>query len=174
MAMRRKLEDKMMEKLLFSLTFAAAMGTGLVAGTLFAFSTFVMRSLGAIPASEGIAAMQSINLIIVRSIFIPVMFGTALIALLLCVRAVIHWGQTGSAMLLIAGLVYIIGAIVETMVLHIPRNNVLAALDPNSVAAAQYWRSYLASWTSYNHIRTAAALIASALYISVLTTGAKL
>jgi uncharacterized membrane protein len=39
----------------------AALGSGLVGGVFFAFSTFVMRALARVPAAQGIAAMQSIN-----------------------------------------------------------------------------------------------------------------
>jgi hypothetical protein len=38
------------------LTVAAAVGSGVMAGVFFAFSTFVMRALGRLPAPQGIAA----------------------------------------------------------------------------------------------------------------------
>ena len=38
-----------------------ALGCGLSAGALFAFSSFVMGALARLPAAQGIAAMQSIN-----------------------------------------------------------------------------------------------------------------
>jgi uncharacterized membrane protein len=37
------------------------LGSGLIAGVFFAFSTFVMKALARLPAAHGIAAMQSIN-----------------------------------------------------------------------------------------------------------------
>lgn len=43
------------------LTLIAAVGAGLVAGIFFAFSTFVMKALNRPPPTQGIAAMQSIN-----------------------------------------------------------------------------------------------------------------
>jgi len=42
-------------------TLVAALGAGLNGGVFFAFSTFVMPALSRLPASQGIAAMQSIN-----------------------------------------------------------------------------------------------------------------
>ncbi len=45
----------------FGLTFAAAIGSGLMAGLFFVFSVTVMTALGKLPAPAGIAAMQSIN-----------------------------------------------------------------------------------------------------------------
>ncbi len=52
----------MMNDLVDILTFAAVLGSGLVAGIFFAFSTFVMRALGQLPQDQGIAAMKSINI----------------------------------------------------------------------------------------------------------------
>ena len=46
-----------------------------MAGTLFAFSVFVMRALGRLPAAHGIAAMQSINIAVVNPWFMTVFMG---------------------------------------------------------------------------------------------------
>ena len=37
---------------------AAAIGSGLIAGIFFAFSTFIMQAFARLPADQGIAAMQ--------------------------------------------------------------------------------------------------------------------
>jgi tRNA-Thr(GGU) m(6)t(6)A37 methyltransferase TsaA len=42
-----------MEGVLFALTLAAGLGTGLAAGVFFAFSTFVMKGLGRLPEAQG-------------------------------------------------------------------------------------------------------------------------
>ena len=52
------------DRLLFIITFLAALGCGLIAGAFFAFSTFVMKVLARLPTSHGIAAMQSINVVV--------------------------------------------------------------------------------------------------------------
>ena len=57
----------------------AALGTALIGGLFFAFSTFIMAALAARPAAEGMAAMVSINRVILRSLFMPVFFGAALL-----------------------------------------------------------------------------------------------
>lgn len=51
----------MIDGWLFSLTLVAALGSGVVAGVFFAFSTFVMKALGHLSPPIGMAAMQSIN-----------------------------------------------------------------------------------------------------------------
>ena len=51
----------MINELLFTLTLITALGCGLVAGILYAFSSSVMKALARLPSAQGIAAMQSIN-----------------------------------------------------------------------------------------------------------------
>ncbi|WP_010496926.1 hypothetical protein [Paenibacillus elgii] len=58
-----------MGNLLFGLTYASALGSGLIAGLFFAFSTFVMSALARLPAEQGIAAMQSINVTVLNPLF---------------------------------------------------------------------------------------------------------
>jgi uncharacterized membrane protein len=48
-----------------------------------------------------------------------------------------------------------------TIVFNIPKNEALASLAPADPGAS-LWAGYVASWTSWNHIRTAAALTAAA------------
>ena len=72
---------------------AAALGSGLVAGVLFAFSTFVMAGLVRLPPEQGLAAMQSINRSALRPPFMAALFGTALGCLGLAGWAVVNWGD---------------------------------------------------------------------------------
>ncbi|MFN2445520.1 MAG: hypothetical protein ABR606_08045 [Vicinamibacterales bacterium] len=55
--------------LLDIVTLVAAIGCALVAGIFFAFSTAVMKALGTLPPAHGIAAMQSINVVIINPWF---------------------------------------------------------------------------------------------------------
>ncbi len=59
----------------------AALGSALVGGVFFAFSSFVMKALGRVPSSEGIAAMQSINVVVINPSFMGAFMGTALLSL---------------------------------------------------------------------------------------------
>ena len=60
-----------------TLTIATAVGSGLVGGVLFGFSTFVMRALDRLPAADAMAAMQSINREAPNPLFMAALFGTA-------------------------------------------------------------------------------------------------
>ena len=72
---------------------AAVLGCGLVAGIFFAFSTFVMSALGRLPAKEGIAAMQAINITVLNPWFFAAFFGTAALCLVLAVLAFTGWNR---------------------------------------------------------------------------------
>jgi uncharacterized membrane protein len=153
---------------LFGLTFAAALGSGLMAGLFFVFSTFMMTALGRLPAAQGIAAMQSVNIVIINPPFLSVFFGTALVCAVLAVAAILRWSDPGSAWLLFGSLSYLLGIIVVTMVFNVPLNNALAAVTPDSAAAGELWTRYLSVWTSWNHVRTVGGLAALASLIMAL------
>ena len=146
------------------LAFLSALGCGLVAGIFFAFSTFVMKALGKLPAAHGIEAMQSINIVVINPMFMAAFFGTAV----LCIAGIVMSLQAGGAALpyMVAGaLLYLLGTILVTMAFNVPRNNALAAMSPPTPDAAALWRDYVVTWTAWNTVRTIAALAASALFI---------
>jgi uncharacterized membrane protein len=138
------------------LTFIAALGCGLMAGFFFAFSACVMRALGRLPAHEGIAAMQSINLAVLNRWFLGVFFGTA------AACAVVAAANIRDFYLVAGGVLYLIGTFLVTMVFNVPRNNALARVVPRSAEGERLWAGYLVGWTAWNHVRTIAALAAAA------------
>ena len=127
-----------------------------------------MGALARLPAPQGIAAMQSINIVVINPVFLGVMFGTGAACIGLIFAAVLRWQTPGSAYLLAGGVVYLAGSILVTMFGNVPRNNALAALDPNAAEAAALWRNYVPAWTAWNHVRMAASVAASALFILAL------
>jgi uncharacterized membrane protein len=153
----------MSEELLFVLTFVMALGCGLIAGVFFAFSTFVMKALARLPAAQGIAAMQSINLVVINPAFLGTFLGTGVGCLALAISSLIAWQQPGSAYLLAGSLLYLVGTIGVTMAFNVPRNELLAVVDPTMSDAANLWVNYVRTWTTWNHVRSATALAAAAL-----------
>lgn len=147
----------------FVLTFCTALGCGLMAGVCFAFSTFVMPVLARLPAAQGIAAMQAINVAAITPLFMAALFGTAAACLVVAVSSIAAWQKPGAVFLLVGSLLYVVGTILVTIVFNVPRNDALAAVDPASADGARLWADYLGSWTAWNHVRTAAALGAAAL-----------
>ena len=158
----------MIDKLNFVLTFVSLLGAGLIAGFLLAFSIVVMKALAQQPPPQGIAAMQSINIVVLNPIFFTAFFGTAAACLVLIVSAFFRWQRPGAAYLLAGSLLYLVGTILVTIIFNVPRNNALAAVDPTSAESANVWANYLSSWTAWNHVRTIAALAAAASFTIAL------
>lgn len=144
----------------------AALGSGLIAGLFFAFSTFVMQALALRPPAEGMAAMVSINRVILRSLFMPVFFGTALLSIAIAIWALIV-PTPASPRLIAAAFVYLVANIVVTMVWNVPLNNAIDRADPAADNSA-LWARYVDRWTKWNHVRTIACLVASGLFIVAL------
>lgn len=142
---------------------AAAVGSGLVGGVFFAFSSFVMSALRRLPPAEGIAAMQSINRQAPTAAFMTLLFGTAAVSIGLGANAIVQRDEP-HAPWVAAGAVCYLAAVGITATFHVPRNTRLATFTPSSTDGAQYWSTYLAQWTAGNHVRTAACAAATALY----------
>jgi uncharacterized membrane protein len=149
---------------LATLTFIAALGSGLVAGVFFAFLTFVMPALARIEPVQGITAMQSMNITAINPLFMLALFGTAIACIFLAIFAMLKWGQPNSAYLLIGSLLYLVGSIGVTIAFNIPLNDALAIVKPDSAEGTTLWVKFLTDWTFWNHVRTVAAILAAALF----------
>lgn len=161
----------MLERGLFLLIFAAAAGSGLVAGIFFAFSSFVMAALGRVPAESGVAAMQSINITVINPGFMLAFMGTGAVCIVLMVSGYFQWAELDGKLLMAAGALYIVACIGVTMMFNVPLNDALAVVRPGTKEAADLWSRYLTDWTFWNHVRTAAPLASMILFIAVLIRG---
>ncbi|KVO50823.1 hypothetical protein WJ77_21950 [Burkholderia ubonensis] len=146
----------------------SAIGCGLKAGVYFAFSTFVMTSLGRLAPEAGVAAMNAINVDIVRSLFMPVFLGTTLASLALAILALLNRSEPGAIWIVAGGAIYVLGMFVVTMVFNVPLNDALAATDASSAEGGAFWARYLRDWTVWNHARTVASAAACGLFIAAL------
>jgi uncharacterized membrane protein len=156
------------DQIIFVLTLLAALGCGLVAGVFFAFSTFVMKALARLASNEGIAAMQSINVVVLNRWFMTVFLGTAVVCLVLLILSLLRWNEAGAACLLAGAVLYLVGTLLVTIVFNVPRNEALAAIAPTDPLSPPLWTRYVAEWTTWNHVRTAAALAAAAAFTIAL------
>ncbi len=146
----------MLENFTLAITVFAVAGSGLVAGQFFVFSNTVMNSLGQMPAPAGINAMQRTNVTIVNPLFMLVFMGTPLASVYLFVYGLINLDEPGSIYLLAGSSLHVVGSLLVTIAFNIPRNDALAAVDPESEEGASYWSKYLRDWTRWNHVRTIA------------------
>ena len=158
----------MLEPSIVVLVFAAAIGSGLVGGIFYAFSSFVMAALARVPAEHGAAAMNSINVTVITPSFMILFLGAALLGLVLGGGSLFWWSQPGAKLVLAASLLYVLGCFGVTKVFNVPLNDRLAAGAP--AQAAVLWPRYLEVWTLWNHVRTGASVAASILYIVALVS----
>jgi uncharacterized membrane protein len=154
--------------LFLALKLVSALGCGLIAGVFFAFSSFVMSALGRLQPSQGMAAMQSINIMVINPWFMTVFLGTTASCAFLAIASLFKWGQPGASYLLLGSLLYLVGTFLVTIVGNVPLNDALAIANPDSPEGASLWSKYLRNWTLWNHLRTATALAAAALFTIAL------
>ncbi len=153
----------MFDAIVSVLLWLSALGCAVMAGLYFAFSAFIMRALGEIGRAAGIAAMNAINRVILRSLFMPIYLGSTLTGLALAVIALLSWGEPGAAAMLAGAVIYVLGMFGVTKVRNVPLNNRLMAADD-----AGTWALYLSVWTRWNHVRTLASAAGLVLFVLAL------
>ena len=107
--------------------------------------------------------MQAINREAPSPLFMLLLFGTGAACLVLLIYSALHLQDPGARYRLIACALYIVGVVLITAGYHVPRNNVLDGLDPNSAEGIAYWAIYLEEWVRMNHVRTIAPLVTAVL-----------
>ena len=74
------------------------------------------------------------------------------------ITSLARWHSPGSVYLLVGGTLYLVGSLLVTIVFNLPKNDALASLAPADPDGAGMWAGSLASWTTWNHVRTVASL----------------
>lgn len=154
--------------MLTAATLLVCLGAGLIAGVFFAFSSFVMKALTQVPAEQGIRAMQRINVVVLNPLFLGVFVGTAVLSTVCVIAGFFPWAVPKSLLILVAGICYGFGTFGVTMVFNVPRNDRLARLDAESKEAGEYWPVFVREWLLWNHVRTVASAVSSALAAAAL------
>ena len=157
-----------LDRYFFAAKLVAALGCGLMAGTFFAFSAFVMPALSRLAPPQGIAAMQSINIAVINPLFMGVFMGTAALCPALTVATFFAGKPPGTTWIFVGCVLYIVGTFGVTAAGNVPLNDALATLKPDAPNAAASWASFYAAWLAWNHVRTVAALGACASFIMAL------
>ena len=106
----------------------ALLGSALVGGVFFAFSSFVMKALARVPSSEGIAAMQSINIVVINPSFLGTFLGTAFLSLGVVVIVLVSRSHPSAMFFLGGAIFYFGGTFLVTMFGNVPLNDQLAAV----------------------------------------------
>ncbi len=143
------------------LAVVAMLGSALIGGVFYAFSSFIMKALARMPTEEGIAAMQSINIVVINASFLGAFIGTAVISLMLAVLAIKGWGMPSAPWLLAGALLYLLGTFLVTALGNVPLNEELAAVSATDSSAVAVWEHFLDQWTTLNTLRTTASVTAA-------------
>src|SRR5258708_24369166 len=106
-----------------------------------------MQSLACLPAGQGIAAMQTINIVILKSAFMAVFLGTAAICVVPLVVSFLRWHEPNAIYLLAGSVLYLVGSFLGTIVFNVTRNDALASILPARSATAHQCTEYVAGRT---------------------------
>jgi uncharacterized membrane protein len=160
----------MFERNFLLLQLPATLGAGLIAGTFFCFSSFVMPALLRLEPGQGIAAMQKINITVINPLFMVVLFGTAILFLVQTYVAVQSGLSAASICWPVAALLYVVGTMGITMFCNVPLNDQLATLLVSDTNATDFWKSYGQNWMVWNSLRgimAAASCMVSIFAVSI-------
>jgi uncharacterized membrane protein len=131
---------------------------GLSAGVFFGFSSFVMSGLARASDEAAGEAMTGINETAPLPAFMSIFFGALLVPAATGIWGLVE-GHDGGVWILAAAAVYLVGTFGVTMALNVPLNNRLLAAHDKAAG----WRAYRRPWTSWNHLRTLAGVVATTL-----------
>ena len=154
--------------MLSSTTHLLAAGTAAVTGGVYlAFSTMVMPALRSRSAADAIATMQHVNAQAVRAPFMLVFFGGAAAAVAVVVVELVRARTDGTLGVGtgtgLAGAALALASLAVTVLYNVPRNDVVAMLDPTSVADQARWLTLAREWTTANNLRGALSALGAGL-----------
>lgn len=148
----------------------AACGAAVTGGVYLAFSAMVMPALRSRPAAEAIVTMQCVNVAAVRAPFMVVFFGSAVTAVTVVVVEVVEVvgaraeGAAGVGTVVgVAGAALSLAGFLVTVAYNVPRNDLVAALDPGSLADQSRWLGIARGWTAANGVRGGLSVVGAAL-----------
>lgn len=149
---------------------ASALVSGLIAGLFYSYSCSVNPGLGALSDVGYLAAMQSINRVILNPPFFLSFIGTLL---LLPLSTYQHFGSGQRFYWLLgATLVYAIGTFGVTLFGNVPLNDALDKVNLTSSAQelAQFRLRFEIPWNRLHFIRTVASVVSFAMVVMACVT----
>jgi uncharacterized membrane protein len=79
-----------------------------------------MKALARLPSSEGIAAMQSINVVVINSSFLGTFLGTTLLSLGVVALVLVSRSHPSTMLFLGGAIIYFVGTFLVTMFGNVP------------------------------------------------------
>ncbi len=150
--------------LLKPLAILSLLFSGAMFGFFFAWVCSTMWGLDAADPNTAIAAMQAMNASVRNWVFAPAFFGTPVLLIFTALAALRVRERRAAIRFSLAGLLYVLGAMVPTMTANVPLNEVLASVGTplDAAQAREVWRDYSAPWQAWNIVRAVASGIALA------------
>ena len=144
----------------------------LVTGFLFAFAVVIMPGIRRLDDREFIRAFQVIDGVIQgnQPLFVAVWLGSV-VALIAAVFGVGQLDMLGRVLLIAATSAYLLGVQLPTIVVNVPLNNGLQALDAGALddrGLATAREAFEARWNRWNRIRTLVACLVTVLLLVLL------
>ncbi len=133
----------------------------MVSGVFLTFSDFVMKSLITIDPLSGVQSMQMINQKVYGSVFLILLIGMAMVSMIIIALSYLTLSGLVFIWVVSGAVSYLFGVFFVTVAFNVPMNKYLDRLDPSLIDTASYWKTYVFSWTRWNHIRTIASAYAS-------------
>ena len=145
-----------MTRLLTPLAYLSLLLAGAIFGFFYAWVCSTMWGLDSIDPRAAITAMNGMNASVRNGVFAPAFFGTP-VALGATALVALATGRRDLALLFgaAAGL-YLAGAFAVTLVVNVPMNRALLAIEaPADIEAARaIWTDYSSRWQGFNQLRT--------------------
>lgn len=145
-----------------------AISCAMIAGIFYAFSSFVMEALDRLPADQGAAAMNEINITVYTPSFMWFFMGTSLLCAALSAWSLFSIGNLNSQLFAAAGVLFLVGVFGVTAAFNVPLNNQLASAS--DVGRAEVWSVFMSDWTTWNTVRTVCASLSATLYVLGLSS----
>jgi uncharacterized membrane protein len=152
-----------MEAMMRVLFLPALLLNGAIFGFFYAWVCSTMWGLDTLTPEVAIRAMQGMNGSVRNAVFAPAFFATGPVLWVAAALALALGARRAAGWLALAGLVYVGGAMVPTLLVNVPMNEALALVDPGHADAAEVWQAYSARWQVWNVARTVASGVALAL-----------
>jgi uncharacterized membrane protein len=131
---------------------AATIAAGLMAGVFGLYANTIMRGLGRTDDRTFVGAFQAIDRAIINPLFLSTFFGALVLS---GVAAVLHLGDDGLALIVVAFALYLVGLVI-TLAVNVPLNDAIkAAGDPDAIddLAGVRRRFDEARWKRWNLVR---------------------
>lgn len=136
-----------------------SLATGLMAGIYFTFSFVVINALKLMPNNEGARAMNRINDVIVKTVFMPLFFISTICYAGLLLKGVI-FTSASQPNFIWASVMYLVGMFGVTVFGNVPLNNKLKRCTNDTHGLATAWDEYGRNWLALNHVRVFSCVIA--------------